>query len=202
MRGGVVEGSAVGRLFRMRPLQARRMRRGPRKAATSRGVAADTAGAPLRPPHAATTQVGSPQEASASAGAARLVAACHAARQFTDTASFLLRCGVCQVRTLPRVRGGGSGSAACATHVLQRPAAPDPVWRGAALPAAPSVRHMQQLGPPRCARAQPTQTHSAPTRHSSLFYSPCTPSYKIGIKGEKEAAEHAKATGHNRFAEY
>ena len=70
---------------------------------------------PVPPP-----QVGSSQEAAASDGAARLVAACHAARQFTDTANFLLRCGVCQ----------------------------------------------------------------------------------IGIKGEKEAAEHAKATGHNRFAEY
>jgi ubiquitin thioesterase OTU1 len=66
------------------------------------------------------TQVGSEQEASASAGAARLVAACHDARQFTDIANFALRCGVCQ----------------------------------------------------------------------------------IGIKGEREAAEHAKATGHTRFSEY
>jgi hypothetical protein len=67
-----------------------------------------------------TPQVGSEQEAAASAGAARLVEACHAARQFTDIANFALRCGVCQ----------------------------------------------------------------------------------IGIKGEREAAEHAKATGHTRFSEY
>ncbi|GBF96418.1 ubiquitin thioesterase [Raphidocelis subcapitata] len=65
-------------------------------------------------------QIGSAQEAAASEGAARLVAACHDARQFTDVANFALRCGVCQ----------------------------------------------------------------------------------IGLKGEKEAAEHAKATGHTRFSEY
>ncbi|KAI8463490.1 MAG: OTU-domain-containing protein [Monoraphidium minutum] len=65
-------------------------------------------------------QVGSEQEAAASAGAAQLVAACKAARQFTDIANFALRCGVCQ----------------------------------------------------------------------------------IGLKGEKEASEHAKATGHTRFSEY
>lgn len=52
--------------------------------------------------------------------AEQLVAACNAARQFTDTANFTLRCGVCQ----------------------------------------------------------------------------------IGLKGEKEAVEHAKATGHSNFAEY
>ena len=54
------------------------------------------------------------------AGAAQLVARAHQARQFTDTASFTLRCGVCQ----------------------------------------------------------------------------------IGLKGEKEAVEHAKSTGHTNFAEY
>ena len=36
------------------------------------------------------------------AGAAKLVEASHKARQFTDTASFTLRCGACQV-------GGGGG---------------------------------------------------------------------------------------------
>lgn len=66
------------------------------------------------------SQIGSDQEVAASRGAAELVAACHAARQFTDTANFTLRCGVCQ----------------------------------------------------------------------------------IGLKGEKEAAQHAQATGHTRFAEY
>lgn len=65
-------------------------------------------------------QVGTAAEAAASAAAARLVAACHAARQFTDTANFALRCGICQA----------------------------------------------------------------------------------GLKGEREAAEHAKATGHTRFTEY
>jgi hypothetical protein len=63
-------------------------------------------------------QVGSADAGAAAGGAERLVAACHAARQFTDTANFTLRCGVCQ----------------------------------------------------------------------------------IGIKGEKEAVEHAKATGHQNFA--
>lgn len=28
------------------------------------------------------------------------------------------------------------------------------------------------------------------------------PSPQIGLKGEKEAVEHAKATGHQNFAEY
>jgi len=74
------------------------------------------------PEHLDTTllKTGSPQEATASAGAAQLVAACHAARQFTDIANFALRCGVCEV----------------------------------------------------------------------------------GLKGEREAAEHAKETGHTRFSEY
>lgn len=58
--------------------------------------------------------------AAVGAAAAGLVAASHAARQFTDTANFTLRCGVCQ----------------------------------------------------------------------------------LGLKGEKEAVEHAKATGHSNFSEY
>jgi hypothetical protein len=69
---------------------------------------------------ACVPQVGSADAAAAAAGAEQLVAACHAARQFTDIANFTLRCGVCQ----------------------------------------------------------------------------------IGLKGEKEAVEHAKTTGHQNFAEY
>ncbi|KAF8057140.1 OTU2 [Scenedesmus sp. PABB004] len=41
--------------------------------------------------------VGSAEAAAAGAGADALVAACHAARQFTDVANFTLRCAVCQV---------------------------------------------------------------------------------------------------------
>ncbi len=61
-----------------------------------------------------------PQCEAAMTGAAALVAAAHAARQFTDTANFTLRCGVC----------------------------------------------------------------------------------RVGLKGEKEAVQHAKATGHASFEEY
>jgi ubiquitin thioesterase OTU1 len=42
-------------------------------------------------------EVGSAEAEGAANGAAALVAACHAARQFTDTANFTLRCGVCGV---------------------------------------------------------------------------------------------------------
>ena len=43
------------------------------------------------------------------AGAAKLVEASHKARQFTDTASFTLRCGACQVgRVCGGVGGGGA----------------------------------------------------------------------------------------------
>jgi ubiquitin thioesterase OTU1 len=65
-------------------------------------------------------QVGGPEAEASSRGAEQLVAACHAARQFTDTQNFTLRCGICQ----------------------------------------------------------------------------------MGVKGEKEAQEHAKQTGHTNFAEY
>jgi hypothetical protein len=65
-------------------------------------------------------QAGSSEADAAADGAARLTAGCHAARQFTDTAKFTLRCGVCA----------------------------------------------------------------------------------LGLVGEKEAVEHAKATGHQNFAEY
>lgn len=42
-------------------------------------------------------QVHSPESLAAESGAAKLVAACHEARQFTDVANFTLRCGVCQI---------------------------------------------------------------------------------------------------------
>lgn len=71
--------------------------------------------------HTTNSSQASSSEAEAAAdGAARLTAGCHAARQFTDTASFTLRCGVCA----------------------------------------------------------------------------------LGLVGEKEAVEHAKATGHQNFTEY
>lgn len=100
-----------GCAWRGRPWPASGMARAHARAPPTRSLT-QTACVPL--------QVGSEQEAAASAGAAKLVAACHDARQFTDIANFALRCGVCQ----------------------------------------------------------------------------------IGLKGEREAAEHAKATGHTRFTEY
>lgn len=79
------------------------------------------------------------------------VESCHKARQFTDTANFTLRCGVCQVR-------GGRALAASACGWL--------------------LAHLTRA---RIARWRLPQ---------------------IGLKGEKEAVEHAKATGHQNFTEY
>lgn len=42
-------------------------------------------------------QMNSQESSAAESGAAKLVAACHEARQFTDVANFTLRCGVCQI---------------------------------------------------------------------------------------------------------
>lgn len=44
-----------------------------------------------------TVQAEGPQAAAYQAAAEQLVAGCHAARQFTDTATFTLRCSACML---------------------------------------------------------------------------------------------------------